>query len=99
MGNSCLTDPNGVITMKVMDFYDLIDVVSKKSAQETVKILPPAPSMLKVLLWAGQKLRLYVETRRAMKAAHRALKTKQHQARICWKENPTCRNELDNAQR
>lgn len=30
MGNSCLTDPNGVITMKVMDFYDLIDVVSKK---------------------------------------------------------------------
>ena len=39
MGNSCLTDPNGVITMKVMDFYDLIDVVSKKSAQETVKIL------------------------------------------------------------
>lgn len=39
MGNSCLTDPNGVIAMKVMDFYDLIDVVSKKSAQETVKIL------------------------------------------------------------
>lgn len=29
MGNSCLTDPNGVITMKVMDFYDLIDVVSR----------------------------------------------------------------------
>lgn len=43
MGNSCLTDPNGVITMKAMDFYDLIDVVSKKSAQETVKILAASP--------------------------------------------------------
>lgn len=43
MENSCLTDPNGVITMKAMDFYDLIDVVSKKSAQETVKILAASP--------------------------------------------------------
>ena len=43
MENSCLTDPNGVIAMKAMDFYDLIDVVSKKSAQETVKILAASP--------------------------------------------------------
>lgn len=43
MESSCLTDPNGMITMKAMDFYDLIDTVSKRSAQETVKAITASP--------------------------------------------------------